>query len=341
MAHTHTHEDSDSYYPEQLCLIAFSGLFGGICLSLYFWQTDMLKLVLAEPFHLFVLISGIFLVGLTVLRAAVLWKIAGEVNTPGQEQQHSHEHEGHEHHDHGHCGHEHHHHDHDCGHHHHDHGHVHTADCGHQHQHGRGHTHGHQHDHEHGWAPWRYMILLVPVILFLLGLPNKLPEVGATNLQVSGAFEKEAMGYGALVAAGPAQWNQLSAWLALSHDPTTGPAHKIDFLTLEQSAYSGRDVWNGKVVRVLGQYQPSMNSLREFNLVRLQIKCCGADAIPLPVPIVSKAPITGVAPGQWVEVTGKVEFVKQRGSFITVLRVPARANVKPSEPDPNPYVTSS
>jgi hypothetical protein len=333
MAHAHTHDDSDSYYPEQLCLIAFSGLFGGICLSLYFWQTDMLKLVLAEKFHPFVLVSGIALLGLTLLRAAVVWKLAGETR------QHTHEHDCSQHHHHEHdCGHDH-HHDHagDCGH---DHHHEHGGDCGHQHEQACGHTqaHSHAHDHEHGWAPWRYMILLVPVILYLLGLPNKLPDVGASNIQVQGAFTKEATGYGALVAAGPTQWSQLAAWLAVSNDPTAGPVSKIDFLTLEQAAFVGRDAWEGKAVRVLGQYQRSVHSLREFSLMRLKIECCGADAIPLQVPMISKEPITSIQPMQWVEVTGKVEFHKQGNKYVTVLRVPGRSHVKPTEPDANPYI---
>src|SRR5262245_26983871 len=36
------------------------------------------------------------------------------------------------------------------------------GDCGHEH-----------HDHERGWAPWRYAVLVLPVVLYSLGLPNK------------------------------------------------------------------------------------------------------------------------------------------------------------------------
>src|SRR5256885_956337 len=41
------------------------------------------------------------------------------------------------------------------------------------HAHAEPHTHphepGHDHGHSHDFAPWRYMVMLVPVVLFLLG----------------------------------------------------------------------------------------------------------------------------------------------------------------------------
>src|ERR1700730_8043006 len=73
----HFHEDSDSYYLDQLCLIALSGAFGGVCLSLFFWQKTMLELMLGPQFHAFVLASGILLVGLALIRGTILWKSAG------------------------------------------------------------------------------------------------------------------------------------------------------------------------------------------------------------------------------------------------------------------------
>lgn len=349
MAHSHSHTDSESYYPEQLCLIAFSGLFGGICLSLYFWQQSMLNLLLVKNFHPFVLVSGIVLIGLTLVRAAVLWRTAGEA------QPHTHEHGdcGHTHsHDHD-CGHEHHHHEHDCGHEHvhsedcahHEHAHVHGEDCDHHHEHDCGHAHTHEHahhdhDHEHGWAPWRYMVLLVPVILFLLGLPNKGPTADASTLKLEGVFTKESAGYASLASAATNLWSQAVLLAALNSDPTAGPVVKIDFQTLEQAAFTDQDAWKGKVVRVVGQFQPSVHSQREFNLIRFRIKCCGADAIPLPVPIVAKEAVTGVQPMQWIDVTGQVEFHKrgENESYFTVLRVPSRKNIAPTEPDANPYI---
>ncbi len=67
----------------------------------------------------------------------------------------------------------------------HDHGHTHehgaACDHTHDHDHEHGHTHGHDHahahgghdhGHDHGWNPWRYIVLLLPVVLYFLNLPN-------------------------------------------------------------------------------------------------------------------------------------------------------------------------
>src|ERR1700730_10517968 len=74
----HIHEDSDTYYLDQLCLIALSAAFGGVCLTLYFLNTNMLKLMLAPQFHEFILWSGIALLVLAVIRSAVLWRQVGQ-----------------------------------------------------------------------------------------------------------------------------------------------------------------------------------------------------------------------------------------------------------------------
>src|SRR5262245_9088493 len=171
--HTHEHEE-DNYYLDQLCMIVMAAAFGGICLAMFFWKTDMLTRLLGPQFHLFVLISGFTLIGLAVLRAASLWVQAGQ-----KKQVHEHVHHDHE----AHC------HDHgaEC---HHDHDHDHA------HAHAHGHHHHHDHgpeDHDHNWAPWRYVVLLVPVILFMLGLPNKGPKAIASEAEfIAQELEREA-----------------------------------------------------------------------------------------------------------------------------------------------------
>src|SRR5262245_2389131 len=110
MAHTHD-ADSESYYLDQLCLVGISGAYAGICLTLYFWQREMLNRMLAEQFREFVLWSGVALSVLVVVRSVVLWRSVGRVPANGG---HTHDH-GHGHHHHGHG-----HHHHGHGHHHHD-----------------------------------------------------------------------------------------------------------------------------------------------------------------------------------------------------------------------------
>src|SRR5437588_5247306 len=106
MGHTHSAEDRNVYYLEQLCTIGFCGALGIVQILLYHYK--VLEIILTSKFHIWVLISGIVLTGLAVIRAAMLWVSAGRAN-------HEHAHE------------------HDCGH---DHGHDHAHDHDHSQEHG-------------------------------------------------------------------------------------------------------------------------------------------------------------------------------------------------------------
>jgi uncharacterized membrane protein YraQ (UPF0718 family) len=187
MAHVHSHaEDRSTYYLDQLFMIGICGALAGVTIMLY--QSNLLKNILHEKFHLWVLVGGLSLLALVLLRAVAVW-ISVDEGASHDENGHSHGHghghgHGHDHpHDHDHS------HDHEhgpgCSHDHdhpHDHGHVTTAPAGQpaaaavalapapalSHSHG----HGHDHGHEHGWAPWRYVVLLLPVVLYFLILSN-------------------------------------------------------------------------------------------------------------------------------------------------------------------------
>jgi hypothetical protein len=156
VGHTHTHSHDDrAYYLEQLCTIGTCGALGVVAILMYRWQWLG---ILAEAFHLPVLLGGIALLVIVAIRAVALWKAVGA--------RAAHEHHPHEQ-EHEHC-------DHDHGHEHCDHDHEHGHDhAQHHHHHDHGHAHAHEHDHDHGWAPVRYIVLLLPVTLFLLGMPNQ------------------------------------------------------------------------------------------------------------------------------------------------------------------------
>jgi hypothetical protein len=330
--HEHHHED-DTYYLDQLCLVALSGAFGAVCLSLYFVQRHILERMLAEPFHLYVLLSGIVLMILTVLRAMSLWSSVGQNHEPAHDHNHAHPHN----HDHAH--------DHDhgpaCEHHHdHDHSVGHTHEQSHEHQHHHaGHTHGH--DHDHGWAPWRYVVLLIPVILFLLGLPNRGPGVGTgkADLSLVQDTKQEAIDSAVVIAAVPVSWTPLALTGAWYEHTSVGPAKPADFKTLLDAASNSyhRDLWLNKAVKVRGQFRPTEIDTMA-HLIRFKMQCCAGDAIAVPIPILSKEPISGVKRDDWIDVTAKVEF-RQRGmSYVTVLQISGRQALVPSAPDPRPYL---
>jgi uncharacterized membrane protein YcgQ (UPF0703/DUF1980 family) len=289
MAHHHDHvHDTDTYYLDQLCMIGITGAFAGICLALYFLNQTMLGLLLKPEFFPLVLASGSSLLIIVLLRAAVLWREVGQKQS-AHEHHHDHDHAGHDH------GHSHDHHDHDRSHEHdhsqggcgHDHEHEHDGGCGHDHHHhdehvkpasavtgisaqplavvgaaapvAHTHSHGHSHDdHDHGWAPWRYVVLLVPIMLYLLGLPSKgLPLTEAAPVdQVA-----EAKLVAPMVALGPCPLNQSFMAVFIAMDPS-------DRLAAQLGRDSGSNIaplfLDGKAV-TLGSLKPGMK-------VALQLK---------------------------------------------------------------------
>src|SRR5262245_38358964 len=151
--HGHDHHHGGSYYLDQLCTIGACGALGIIAVLMASLKdgTGNLRLsyILAPQFYNWVFAGGIALLILSAIRAICLWQEAGRAKAQPHDHHHDHAHEHHHHHDHGH-----------------DHGHDHS------HDHGHTHAHGHDHDHDHGWTPARYAVLMLPIVLFFLGLPN-------------------------------------------------------------------------------------------------------------------------------------------------------------------------
>ena len=448
MAHEHSH-DTDTYYLDQLCMVGLTGAFAGICLTLYFFNTGMLSLLLTPQFHPWVLGAGIALTIVTLARAAVLWKAAGQRSAHHHhDHDHAHEHD----HDHAHCGHDHHHdHDHvDCGH---DHGHHHHAHDGPDHAHHEhvregepavapvlaslpvvDHVHDEDDGHDHGWAPWRYVVLLVPLMLYLLGVPNKaMPLVSAGVAEADSretvaaagvvGFGFNPMGIGfypvnqwvcqaalnvenedrtapIFVDGSPARLDALKPGMKVAVKHAAGthvgpnlvgtevraaanaetklpesagwavgeiqgvdlfdstltvslpdgtkrfdlePTEGMAFTEVEKLAYTSKSQrdYNGKKVKVVGQFVPNARSAQAFSLARLKIQCCGADAVQLNVPVVCREPVEGPKREDWVSVTGRVQFrpVPERpGVYKTVLLVNRKQNVVPTVPELDPYV---
>ncbi len=235
MAHVHDHDhDADTYYLDQLCLVGLSGLFAVVCLTMYFGNTEMLNRLLAPQFHLFVLLSGIALSVLVVIRSVALWRQSGQAAGHTHAHGHDHGHHHHHDHDHAHCDHD---HDHaGCDGHEHTHEHSHEGGAG--HSHGHTHEHGHGADHDHAWAPWRYVVLLVPIMLFFLGLPSRGLNVQAAQMDTS----REPVGWAGLAMMGPSPLQQAAA---------------IGVLTIDQGAREVRIVLDGKEA-ALDELKPGM-----------------------------------------------------------------------------------
>ncbi len=343
MAHSHSHDhDENSYYLDQLFTIAVCGALGGVAVML--WYTDMLRFMLHPKFYIWVLAGGIALLALVAVRAIGLWfevDQARPVIDPLHDHEHAHDHDHAHAHDHDH--------DHDCcGHdhaHEHDHGikattapavsslplaapavepHSHDhACCGHDHDHSHG--PGHDHGHSHGWSPWRYVVLILPVVLYFLNLPN-----GGFRAHAESVDAREIGDVKKVVS-------------------TDGPLN-VGFLQLGQAALSepGRERYEGKTIRLTGQYvgfDQTTCSLRRY-----KISCCAADAVPLDA-VIKVDPNSAARldndrlRGQWVRVTGQVHFFpRNNGEYKTAIILyptsdqPLDKLIEVVPPDPNPFL---
>jgi hypothetical protein len=344
MAHTHSHEDQSTYYLDQLCTIALCGAFALACITLYTWQRQILMIILAEKFHIFVFWGGIALLVLVIMRAVALWFAPSAHG-------HSHDHE-HGDHDHDHAqgpG---------CDH---DHGHVHGPGCDHDHGHSHEHAvtahdeahlekqsiqenfpavpaHSHDHGHDHGWAPWRYGVLLLPIMLYLMRLPNEGFSVEGAGPAIQLDLTKEAAKACTLLAAGPAPLDEVVLTGLMLRDG--GKPVPIEFKELEGAAADEdqQHYWRGKNVLVKGQFAGQPGNDHLFSLVRYKIQCCAADVIPLRVVIICKDSVAGIPQNQWVNVTGQIDFIPGPRGKMTLLRVNSRKDVVKTKPDFNPYV---
>src|SRR5262245_51247542 len=160
MAHSHAHDEAEgTYFLDQLFTILVCGALGLVAILMY--KTGTLQRILVPMFWAPVLIAGGALIVMAFIRAVAVWQLAGARRLAESE---------HGDHDHGHG------HDHGHSHSHgHDHAHSHGEECGHKHSHAHSDDQAGDdgHGHDHGWAPWRYMVLSVPVFLFFLGFPRE------------------------------------------------------------------------------------------------------------------------------------------------------------------------
>jgi hypothetical protein len=298
MAHVHTHDD-ETYQLDQICTIIVCAAIGLVTIRLA--QQDQL-FFLAKFLHVWIYAGGIALVALAGIRAvpliiSALRKRNARAASPALSA-HSHNHE-HEHsHDYAHeaCDHDHNHDAGDCSH---DHAHEHTHD--------HDHDHGHSHDgHEHGWAPWRYVVLLLPVVLYFLDMPNQGFSVGMDSTQFSEVGNSVAAKGGKVIQG---------------------------FQELERAAYTeqSRSDYAGMTAMAEGQVSPSCDR-SHFALVRFRMNCCAADAMPLKVIIeVSNDDEAGKMfnarnlQSKWVQIKGVIQFRKLVGNegYITVLQLKA------------------
>ncbi len=318
--HDHHHGGGD-FYLQQLLTIGICGAFGVVGLLMYFVSagpgvTDndgnpltKLGLLLSPGFHIWVLIGSLVLLAITVIRGVALWQSVGASARPlgvghdhhdhdhkpgegGGPPSHAHDHDGHDHKPGEACDHPSHAHDHG------DHG-DHSAD-----------------DHSHGNIYWRVVVLLFPIVIYMMGLPDGTFSAAYQDARVKGHVVGD-----------------------IGDVADKGAVGEVSFETLAAAAYSepNRELFIGKTVTLSAQYKPLAET--QFTLFFFKQTCCAADQVPLKATCVVKPEDKSLLQeviteggkqtqrplqsGQKVSVTGRIQFTQDptSGEWLTVLRV--------------------
>lgn len=98
-----------------------------------------------------------------------------------------------------------------------------------------------------------------------------------------------------------------------------------------------RPQMEGRMAEMIGQFMPAKDDAdgRRFQLVRMFMVCCAADARPVavmvekPADTALRAPMDKLPELGWVRVTGKVEFPLENGRRVAVLRADRAAPTDP------------
>lgn len=321
----HHHDNATEYYIEQLIGVGISLSIAYVCIMLW-WPFPIygadgqiisygnkLSIILHPKFHFWVLTGSIILLGIVSIRVIALWLESGKLKSaPKHEHVHGPDcdHDDDKTHDH----------DHD-----HDHNHVHGPDCNHDHSHE---SSGHEdcgHDHSHGSAPVRFIVLLLPIVLFFLNVPNEVFS------NVKGV--------------------DLSQFSEVASVAEKGIDFNVGFLQLEMASMTqeSRNHYEGKTVRLIGKYVGEEE--KRFSLIRFKINCCAADAVPLNAVMMVDPNSTEKLSwkkyaNKWVQVTGRVHFLKRKDNeqYMTALVLYPDAEhklnddlVKVVPQDSNPY----
>ncbi len=161
--------------------------------------------------------------------------------------------------------------------------------------------------------PVKYAFLLLPIVLFVLGLPHS----GFSN-----DLLKKQMNQGEI--DGPKDVANKGTDLSLG------------FRELSEAAYSEskQQALEGKTVKLRGMFMKLRD--KEFTLFKIRMRCCAADAIPMQVRIISPIALNQMQEREWVEAKGQLQFVKLAGQnkVVPVVIVENGDDIKkiPAEP---------
>lgn len=327
--------DKQSALMEKICTLGMAALFAVAMIVLGGWalfggaNSYRGPLTVIAPW-IQVTVFGTGFLLLALLAVQVVASVLGVSGGHG----HDHSHHHHEHdaeckhdHEHGECA-----HDHGQGEHVHQHEHVHDECCGHE-------------GHDHAWSPIRYIPLVIPLLLCVMGLPNALMiqgyeqdlmgDVGAgaaafAAAPMPGEPCRKAAQAGTAAGAFPVGLALAEVFAALAdgtdEDPNATP-RRTDLAELERISNSpfDREQWaKYRSVEVEGMFnpgQPTENGFQVFSVVQLRVACCLGDAKPAVMLGVARKVPPGLTSRDWVAARGRLEFIKTQEGVKPAMRV--------------------
>ena len=325
-AHHHHGESMRDYFTEQLLTICVCGLFGFVAIEMY---VDNRLSFLDSKFHNWVLGGGIGIMTMVLLRAISVWKEAGKYQGSGHA--HGPNCEG--------------------------------VDCNHVHIPGdEEHTHDHDHGHSHdmSWVIARMLILVFPVALFFLGLPNstfsaeeQLKRAGRDTALATETLEEYAKDAAVEEQKyddnGQISYRVLKTKTGLklkqtflpngksSFEVLGGEPIRVKFSELNDAAYNAgeRDFLQGQTAILEGRFKRLAD--KEFTLFRMKMTCCKADEVPLKVRIIVPQALSNFNNFDWVKVKGQIQFLKipNQEQYVPVLLIAHVSDVVKGEAPSN------
>jgi uncharacterized repeat protein (TIGR03943 family) len=197
--------------------------------------------------------------------------------------------------------------------------------------------HGHDHDHDHGTprglsvaALVGFVVLLVPVSVASVVSPSEFGEAAVMNRGII----KDVSQLPSARPPKPSTWED-APLLGDDELPdidsmppedegveffTRGPdgailLETIDLMFAAQEP-ALREEFEGQRVAVIGQFvTPREGGEGGFQLVRMFVVCCAADARPTGVDVTGASGVEGIPGMGWVRVTGKAVFEEKEGRF--------------------------
>ncbi|MCS7020737.1 MAG: hypothetical protein NZU63_02780 [Gemmataceae bacterium] len=215
----------------------------------------------------------------------------------------------------------------------------------------------HGHSHDLSWVVARMLVLIFPVSLYFLGLPNAtyskerqlrmLGQESAMGSQLLQDFAKEAevVEEKKLDDGSIQRILKTKTGLRLREirkpdgsqpvlEVLSGEGRRMRFNDLNDAAYdqAKRESLQGQIAILEGRFRRLGD--KEFTLFRLKMTCCAADTVPLRVRIVVPQALSGFNDFDWVEVKGQIQFVKvpNQDRYLPVIMVADITDVRKTEP---------